>query len=308
METNVKPINWDADVRDKRIMRINEIIATKLSSVSKGKRESLKADKMLAKFILENWDSEDNLNRVINDPEVRNNQPELWNIVKSRIEQLKKLSEKAAQEAEEKKRKEREEYILMRRKQAFRSVDDEKKQVYYSNNDVEKDHVDLIVDYLRKGYSVDINSWCEGRTRCQSVVCGTIYEVEQILGKENLIAEGDLTAIYPHALLIFDGTATKVYRDRNGKEIKKGCWVIDVTEPEEGKAQVQADEENGGKLYVMGDSAAIYLDEIDTEHILEIVAENAPKSTRKVGDLHPTKNWVWTEYKPGKFDWRTNKK
>lgn len=25
---------------------------------------------------------------------------------------------------------------------------------------------------------------------------------------------------------------------------------------------------------------------------------------RQVGDQHPTKPWVWTEYKPGKFDWR----
>jgi len=29
--------------------------------------------------------------------------------------------------------------------------------------------------------------------------------------------------------------------------------------------------------------------------------------TRKVGDAHPTKPWVWTEYKPGKFDWRPAK-
>jgi len=25
---------------------------------------------------------------------------------------------------------------------------------------------------------------------------------------------------------------------------------------------------------------------------------------RNVGDMHPTKPWVWTEYKPGQFDWR----
>lgn len=29
---------------------------------------------------------------------------------------------------------------------------------------------------------------------------------------------------------------------------------------------------------------------------------------RKVGDLHPNGKWVWTEYKPGKFDWRPSKK
>lgn len=28
------------------------------------------------------------------------------------------------------------------------------------------------------------------------------------------------------------------------------------------------------------------------------------KKARQVGDQHPSKPWVWTEYKPGKFDWR----
>lgn len=28
---------------------------------------------------------------------------------------------------------------------------------------------------------------------------------------------------------------------------------------------------------------------------------------RKVGDMHPNGKWVWTEYKPGKFDWRPAK-
>lgn len=27
-----------------------------------------------------------------------------------------------------------------------------------------------------------------------------------------------------------------------------------------------------------------------------------------VGDMHPNGKWTWTEYKPGKFDWRTAKK
>lgn len=31
----------------------------------------------------------------------------------------------------------------------------------------------------------------------------------------------------------------------------------------------------------------------------------APKSTKKVGDIHKNGKWVWTEYQPGKFDWRT---
>ena len=37
--------------------------------------------------------------------------------------------------------------------------------------------------------------------------------------------------------------------------------------------------------------------------------EKAAKTARKVGDVHPKHpTWVWTEYAPGKFDWRTNPK
>lgn len=37
----------------------------------------------------------------------------------------------------------------------------------------------------------------------------------------------------------------------------------------------------------------------------ESKAAPAPKSTKKVGDIHKNGKWVWTEYQPGKFDWRT---
>lgn len=37
--------------------------------------------------------------------------------------------------------------------------------------------------------------------------------------------------------------------------------------------------------------------------------EKESKTARKVGDVHPKHpTWVWTEYAPGKFDWRTNPK
>lgn len=32
------------------------------------------------------------------------------------------------------------------------------------------------------------------------------------------------------------------------------------------------------------------------------------EKAHQVGDAHPSKPWVWTEYKPGKFDWRPAKK
>ena len=40
-------------------------------------------------------------------------------------------------------------------------------------------------------------------------------------------------------------------------------------------------------------------------HLSKSAATDLEKG-RAVGDIHPThSNWVWTEYKPGKFDWRT---
>lgn len=35
-------------------------------------------------------------------------------------------------------------------------------------------------------------------------------------------------------------------------------------------------------------------------------ADMIEKAKHNVGDPHPSKPWVWTEYKPGKFDWRPN--
>ena len=34
---------------------------------------------------------------------------------------------------------------------------------------------------------------------------------------------------------------------------------------------------------------------------------NNLEKARNVGDIHPNGKWVWKEYKPGKFDWRTIK-
>ena len=38
------------------------------------------------------------------------------------------------------------------------------------------------------------------------------------------------------------------------------------------------------------------------------MAKELIEKAHQVGDAHPSKPWVWTEYKPGKFDWRPPKK
>lgn len=37
------------------------------------------------------------------------------------------------------------------------------------------------------------------------------------------------------------------------------------------------------------------------------MSDNIQKAKHNVGDHHPTQPWVWTEYKPGKFNWRLDK-
>lgn len=73
---------------DERIVRINEILSTKLNSITKSKRESIKAAKVAAKFILENWDNVNNLKNYTDDEECKQGQYELWCIAKSRLDQL----------------------------------------------------------------------------------------------------------------------------------------------------------------------------------------------------------------------------
>lgn len=106
--------------------------------------------------------------------------------------------------------------------------------------------------------------------------------------------------------------APKVYKDVNGVEIKAGCRVKDLSADGE-ETEVFEDE---GKLAVNVDGTTVYLSEIETDKMLEVVTnkkqapkEKTAKTARKVGDVHPKHpTWVWTEYAPGKFDWRTNPK
>lgn len=74
---------------DERIVRLNEIAATKLSrGIFKNRREQLKEDRCLAKYVIKNYDSEDALNAILKDKEVR--ESEVTDIVAKRVKELKK--------------------------------------------------------------------------------------------------------------------------------------------------------------------------------------------------------------------------
>lgn len=93
----------DEPIIDERVVRLNEIINTKSSSVSKTKREQLKVAKTAAKYILDNWDNAElddgGLKIYLNDIEMKEKNEELHQIAESRYNQLVEL---AAKEIEEK--------------------------------------------------------------------------------------------------------------------------------------------------------------------------------------------------------------
>ena len=57
-------------------------------------------------------------------------------------------------------------------------------------------------------------------------------------------------------------------------------------------------------LKYIAHATALSVKEVETKKAFDDEIEKA----HKVGDLHPNGRWVWTEYSPGKFDWRTVKK
>ena len=73
---------------DERIVRLNEIIATKHSSVPKNRREQLREDKCLAEYVIENYDSKEVLGKILRDKEVREFQNEIYRIILKRVMEL----------------------------------------------------------------------------------------------------------------------------------------------------------------------------------------------------------------------------
>ena len=89
--------NFDAPVMDERILKLNELKAVKMANLSKGKRPAAKA-KELATYILNNWDNEFELMKVLN---AENAHEDLRAILASRLENFadaKKACEEAVKE------------------------------------------------------------------------------------------------------------------------------------------------------------------------------------------------------------------
>lgn len=84
----MKTLNEITEVRDERMVEMNNLLATKLSAVSKSKRESIKESKNLARLIIENWDNKEMLESLCEGTNVKEFYYRLYCIAKSRIDQL----------------------------------------------------------------------------------------------------------------------------------------------------------------------------------------------------------------------------
>lgn len=92
--------NFDAPVRDERILKLIELKSVKMASLSKGKRPAAKEAKELANYIHANWDNLAELKNIKTE-DVKNE--DLQNILTSRLKNFDDAStpaEKAVKEAE----------------------------------------------------------------------------------------------------------------------------------------------------------------------------------------------------------------
>lgn len=241
MENNENPM------MDERIVRINEILSTKLSSVSKSKREGIKANKAAAKVILENWNNVDALDYLASE-QFKESYYELYCIAKSRLDQLKHQAEQDLIE-----KVEGGEHPILK-------VNEDSKTAVFSHNDIAKAFIlNRMAHWLRQGYKLTIRSWCTGGTRVQMVVGGTITSLKNLMGDEIEITVNG-TDRYPEAVVTLKNDETTSETTPAAAETPK----TDKT----------------------------------------TTAKKTARSKHVVGDLHPNGKWVWTEYQPGKFDWR----
>jgi hypothetical protein len=133
--------------------------------------------------------------------------------------------------------------------------------IRYSHNEVNDLDVQNIVAYLRKGYAVEVTSWCTGATRVQMVVNETVAKVKEIMG-ENAV----------------DVTPGEYYSDRYPSYTLRAK----TTENE----------------------AETTLKSTSTTETVNSLSTPTERRKHQAGDLTDDGLWVWTEYLPGKFDWR----
>lgn len=255
---NEEEEEFDAPAMDSRIVKLNELKSVKMTSVTKSKRPTAKAAKTAAQYVLERWDDVEELQRLVDDEEMKQMAYEVWAIADSRIKQLTVLAAKEAnyQRALDK-------YCEVRSK-----IDDTRR------NNKDKREVVCIVKVGDVYVVGDKDAETLGK------VTGVTVESANG-GKMVVFGEKDFDNYLRQ--LIAKGNRVAVVEDTHKEAIR----TLPEDKPtKQNKAATKAETPAADKT--LGKRSW------------------TPRAERKVGERHPNGRWLWTEYKPGKFEWRTD--
>ena len=124
-------------------------------------------------------------------------------------------------------------------------------------------------------------------------------------------AEGKSRKKYSYAWFFVDTASGDVSQaapsERTLGQLKKKLKAAD----DKVKAKIDAELSNNKNMYYNGEDVLKKRLEIRDNIAKSLGVEGGYdeiEKARNVGDMHPNGKWVWTEYKPGKFDWRVAKK
>lgn len=259
------------EVMDARIVKLNELKSVKMANLSKGKRPAAKEAKLQATYILDNWDNEFELVKMLNDSEVTND--DIKAILASRLENFadaKEACKKAVEEANQAEAPKKEKKATTKKAQP--KAEEKTEEVKLTKNELE---VLQAMAVNAKHYGEDdafvLSEIKLERARSTSSLSGTM---------SSLCSKGMVLACNGDSY--FDGQITKAGLEAAG--IIEEAPKAKKTTKKEAKKAAEPKKEDKKE---------------------ESKAAPAPKSTKKVGDIHKNGKWVWTEYQPGKFDWRT---
>lgn len=270
--------NFDAPVMDERILKLNEYKAVKMANLSKGKRPAAKEAKELATYILNNWDNEFELLKVLN---AENMNEDLRAILASRLENFEDAKKASRAEAKEESksdhskltfeqlRKEINElgHILSGRIKDGRRTEDVEKRISDMLKYVSDKELESTLESLKNSINPTLTT----------KIAAKLTEME-INRRKHLVGQKSGAEKQPED----DEKVEKAPKAKTDKKETKKAAPAKAPKADSKKAEPKAKEEKKDEPKVA-------------------------KTARKVGDVHPNHpTWIWTEYAEGKFDWRTN--
>ncbi len=239
------------EVMNQVIVRLNEMKAVKMASISKSKRPAAKFNKEVATYLLDNWDNLDQLKTC--QKQMRLDMPhttctEIMGMYDARVADLQAEIEKERVREEEAK------------------LEASGKEVSMTNGERIMLSVFIKCIESERGFHLtDVN-----------VAAAKIgYTQAQVKAFAKKLQEKGLVIMFDAADCKFDGEITALGMEEANKATESAKNI------KKAKKQAQENVEKNKKR------------------------PGAPK-IRKVGDRHPNGKWIWTEYEPGRFDWRTD--